>query len=170
MQRDFTRKIHGTYGLNYWERLRKFNLFSLQRRRERYQIIYVWKILEKIVPNVGIEDRISTRTMRTCIVPAIKRDAPKKIQTLRESSFTVHGTRLFNCIPRCLRDMSGQSVSVFKRNLDRFLRLVPDEPLIPGYTAMRRADSNSLLDLKGVFNNIAFEVEIPDIEDGVNQM
>ena len=29
-------------------------LYSLQRRRDRYTIIYVWKILESIVPNLNI--------------------------------------------------------------------------------------------------------------------
>ena len=29
--------------------------------------------------------------------------------------------------------------------LDRFLATVPDEPQVRGYTAMRRAESNSLL-------------------------
>ena len=29
-------------------------LYSLQRRRERYIIIYVWKILEGLVPNLSL--------------------------------------------------------------------------------------------------------------------
>ena len=29
-------------------------LYSLQRRRDRYTIIYVWKILESIVSNLNI--------------------------------------------------------------------------------------------------------------------
>ena len=45
-QRTFTSKIQGFQHLNYWERIKKLQLFSLQRRRERYAIIYVWKILE----------------------------------------------------------------------------------------------------------------------------
>ena len=37
------------------------------------------------------------------------------------------------------------SVDVFKGQLDKFLLTVPDEPQITGYTAQRRAESNSLL-------------------------
>ena len=36
---------------------------------------------------------------------------------------------------------------MFKGLLDKFLASVPDEPLIRGYTAYRRADTNSLLDM-----------------------
>ena len=37
--------------LDYSERLVFLKLHSLQRRRERYCIIYVWKIIEGLVPN-----------------------------------------------------------------------------------------------------------------------
>ena len=43
-QRSFTRYISGMQGLSYPERLTVLKLYSLQRRRERYIIIYVWKI------------------------------------------------------------------------------------------------------------------------------
>ena len=41
VQREFTRHIAGLQSLEYWERLRTINLMSLQRRRERYQIIHI---------------------------------------------------------------------------------------------------------------------------------
>ena len=52
VQRDFTRKIDDTDEMDYWTRLRELNLYSLQRRRERYIIIYVWKIIQGLVPNL----------------------------------------------------------------------------------------------------------------------
>ena len=52
VQRSFIRTLDGALGLSYWEQLKKFQLYSLQRRRERYKIIYVWEILESIVPNL----------------------------------------------------------------------------------------------------------------------
>ena len=39
------------------------------------------------------------------------------------------------------------TVEEFERELNRYVTSKPDEPLIPGYTAMRRTDSNSLLDM-----------------------
>ena len=44
IQRTFTYKIIEVQDLNYWERLHELKLYSLQRRRERYRIIYIWKI------------------------------------------------------------------------------------------------------------------------------
>ena len=48
VQRSFIRKISGCQHLNYWEQLKYFKLFSLERRRERYRIIYTRKILNGI--------------------------------------------------------------------------------------------------------------------------
>ena len=52
IQRGFTQYIVKVSHLSYSERLTALNLYSLQRRRERYFIIKVWKILEGIVPNL----------------------------------------------------------------------------------------------------------------------
>ena len=47
MQRSFTSKlITGMRTLSYEDRLKSLNLYSVQRRFERYAIIYSWKILE----------------------------------------------------------------------------------------------------------------------------
>ena len=164
VQKSLLRKIDGSYGLNYWECLSKFNLYSLQRRRERYQVIYVWKILENIVPNIGnhgIAYHFSPRIGRTCDIKQVNNNAPRKIQNLREASIVVHGARLFNCLPRDIRNLSQCSTDTFKLHLDNFLRKVPDEPCIPGYTAMRQSDSISLLDMQGTIRNILYEVKAP---------
>ena len=48
-------------------------------------------------------------------------------------------------------------VKTFKAGLDRYLTLVPDEPLIPGYTRYRGSSSNSLLNRpQDLFYNIVF--------------
>ncbi|KAG0697989.1 hypothetical protein GWK47_026160 [Chionoecetes opilio] len=39
VQRSFTSKISAVRDLDYWDRLEKLNLFSLERRRERFQKI-----------------------------------------------------------------------------------------------------------------------------------
>ena len=43
--------------------------------------------------------------------------------------------------------MTDCSVDTLKRCLDKYLGMVPDEPHICGYTALRRAESNSLFDM-----------------------
>ena len=36
-------------GLNYWEKLSELHLYSQERRRERYQVIFIWKINQGMV-------------------------------------------------------------------------------------------------------------------------
>ena len=52
IQKAFTKHIKGFSSFSYQERLSNLQIYSLQRRRERYIIIYVWKILENLVPNL----------------------------------------------------------------------------------------------------------------------
>ena len=69
VQRSFTRFISGIAGLSYTERRTVLKLYCLRRRRERYIIIYVWKILDGLVPNryPPICTKTSGRRGRTCI-------------------------------------------------------------------------------------------------------
>ena len=59
---------------SYQERLSNVKIYSLQRRRERYIIIYVWKILENLVPNLvkPLQFYVSDRTGRLCSVSHVK--------------------------------------------------------------------------------------------------
>ena len=51
--------------------------------------------------------------------------------------------RLFNAIPGKIRDITGKKTEYFKRELDRWLNGVPDEPEIDEYRA--RTNSNSIV-------------------------
>ena len=44
---DILSKIPEVRDKNYWERLKSLQMYSQERRMERYRILYVWKILEK---------------------------------------------------------------------------------------------------------------------------
>ena len=128
-------------------------MFSQERRRERYSIIYVWRILEEQVPNIyhsgsvtgSIAAKFHCRRGWLCSIPPINTRSPRKVQNLREASLPVRGQRLFNTLPQEVRNLTGCTVETFKRSLDKFLRDVPDEPQIPGYTSMRRAETNSII-------------------------
>ena len=63
IHRTFTYKITEVQHLNYWERLHKLKLYFLQRCRECYIIIYIWKITQHMVPNIDgtIGHTIKTR-------------------------------------------------------------------------------------------------------------
>ena len=85
--RNFTSRIPKLRHLNYWERLKMLKLNSMQRRLERYKIIYIWKILEGLVPQCGIEKLNKfegpdeTRKERLCKVP-IHRSKVQSVQTM----------------------------------------------------------------------------------------
>ena len=119
-------------------------MYSIHRRRERYLIIYTWKILENMVPNVGMQCRAHPRLGRLCGVPYANHRARAAIRNLKNSFISVTGAKLFNTLPKNVRDLSNVNVDTFKRQLDKFLQDLPDEPPIPGYH--RRALSNSVVD------------------------
>ena len=158
VQRTFLRKITEIRGLSYWEQLIKLKLYSLERRRERYIIIYTWSILEDIVPNFshienetetgGIKSYHHIRHGQNCVVRVLNRGSR---QNIINGSLSVQGPRLFKCLPRYLRNLTKRSKKVtFKKELDKFLQTVPDEPLIPNYVALRRAESNSIVEMNGI--------------------
>ena len=51
VQELFTSKISGMTELNYWDRLQQLSLMSLQRRKERYIILHMWKVLHSTMSN-----------------------------------------------------------------------------------------------------------------------
>ena len=57
VQRHFLSHITGqeTTNLDFWERLKLFKLSSQERRRERYMIIFLWKISQGLVSGYGID-------------------------------------------------------------------------------------------------------------------
>jgi len=145
IQRTFTSKIEEVKHLNYWERLRELDMYSLERRRERYLIIYMWKILESRVPNCSINPidvYWNDRQGRLC--RKTKNKGKGKAQTLREQTLAVRGPRIFNCLPAHIRNLQGVETDTFKRALDTYLKYVPDCPLINGYQDSFGQDKNSI--------------------------
>ena len=92
-------------------------------------IIYVWKILNGVVPNIaegdrGLEETFSLRGGKKCKIPSVYNRAPAYVQTIKYNSFAVYAPKLFNCIPREVRELAGDC-DVFKRQLDLFLCKIP---------------------------------------------
>ena len=97
--------------MDYWSRLKHLQMYSQQRRAERYRIIYTWKVLEGIVPTCGSQHNV--RGGWEFSIPPLKGKA--SIQTLGDQSFQVNRTRLFHSLPRNL-----------KKKLDEYLATLPD--------------------------------------------
>ena len=144
VQRNFTRMIDGMSNMDYLERLSHLNMHSQERRRERYQIIFIWKISQGLVGGYNLEFSNSDRRGRMVVPHPYKRQAPARVRNAREASLGVRGARLFNLLPAWIRTIDGVSVDRFKSELDKFLVGVPDQPTVPGRG--RAAASNSLID------------------------
>ena len=82
VQKCFMKKMNSFEDLSYWELLKELRLYSLQRRRERYRIIYLWSVLECLVPNPKpsqLYGRFHQRHGRFCHVPVIKKTLYVKV-------------------------------------------------------------------------------------------
>ena len=141
IQRSFTSRIDDMDGLNYWQRLEKLDMFSLQRRRERYAIILMWKMQQDIIPNcINVSFTSSDRRGYTCIRP---RGQSKfaSVNTLLYNSFSSSGPAIYNVVPPHIKAI--KSLDSFKSHLDKWLKSFPDTPPTPGYVAVNR---NSIME------------------------
>merc|ERR1712002_797222 len=59
IQKVFTKKIEGLENLDYHQRLKKCNIYSKERRSERYMVIYAWQVLEgKKTDVLGLQTKL----------------------------------------------------------------------------------------------------------------
>ena len=141
IQRSFTFRIENMQELNYWDRLSKLNISSLQRRREKIIIIHIWKILNKMYPNssnLDFKEHIRTNSIRAILKPLPKLKG--MALTKYEESFSIRGAKLWNLLPPELTKITN--LNLFKIKLAKFLEKIPDKPPIAGYPYL---NNNSLL-------------------------
>ncbi|KAL5251660.1 hypothetical protein ACHWQZ_G017138 [Mnemiopsis leidyi] len=144
VQRSFTKKISGCKELTYWDRLKKLGILSLQRRRERYSIVHVWKILNDLAPNdLQFDFSIHQRLGVKASIPTINRKAQLAVRTDYDKTFRVHAAQLFNMLPCEIRSI--KTLDAFKSGLGVFLEQYPDTPPVTGVTGI---NNNSLLSWK----------------------
>ena len=136
--RNFSKNVESIQHLDYQDRLTSMNLSSIQRRHERYKIIYIYKIKEGLVPNLpndpsdprksfSLKFTYNPRSGYRCSLPS-----PvlyhNKAELPRRSSFSLSASNLWNCLPRCINSISNVPVETFKTHLDKFLNIFPDTP------------------------------------------
>ena len=121
----------------------------MERRQERYKIIYVFKSLKGLVPwcGVKVDSTVGPRRGLMAAVPPLA-GSRARVQTLKDQSFQYVGPKLFNCLPSELRTLEPSLLS-FKSRLDSWLAGVKDCPMTHGRphaaTDHRGRPSNSLL-------------------------
>ena len=144
VQRSFTRRIAGMQNLDYWDRLKELRLYSQERRRERYAVIFIWKVARELVGGYALDfTSTMSRCGRLCRVAPVSPRAPVGVRRAMEAGLATKGAKLFNILPAEIRNIDVARVDLFKAKLDSFLSTIPDEPSIPGRG--RAAESNSLL-------------------------
>ena len=150
-QRYFMRQIKGMETLDYSQRLKSLKTYSIQRRHERYKVLYIYKIKEGFVPNISKNHALKFTYHRRhgcrCEVP--KYPLRGKSIRAREDSFALTACNIWNSLPRCIRDINGKDVAHFKRKLDKALSYYPDIPRcsLSGHSHdMHGRKSNSIVD------------------------
>ena len=141
IQRSITSKISGLEQYNYWERLQKLDLFSLQRRRERYDLIHMWKLQNKIIQDdLGLSFYHTSRHGWKCRQKPLP-SKRGKLATIKENSFSNRAAALYNTLPKYVKE--ANTTNSFKAKLNKFLKKLPDQPPIHGYVTINK---NSILD------------------------
>ena len=138
--RNYTRRFSNMSQFNYWQRLSILKMFSTQRRVDRYRVLYIKKSLLGLVPSLGLT---LINNKRRGIIINIPNYICKvqHITTLKENSIKIAGSKIYNELPRFLRE-HDRSFQNFKELFDIFLENIPDCPILPGYNS-HNLDKNS---------------------------
>uniref|UniRef100_A0A3B3RWV8 Reverse transcriptase domain-containing protein n=1 Tax=Paramormyrops kingsleyae TaxID=1676925 RepID=A0A3B3RWV8_9TELE len=118
VQRRATRMIPGLRGMSYEERLAELNLFSLEQRRLRGDMIQVYKILtglDAVQPNDYFNISLNTRTRGH----KWKLAGEHFKTNLRKHFFTQRVVRVWNSLPASV--VEAKTMGSFKSELDKIL-------------------------------------------------
>ena len=146
VQKSLVNQIHDSELMqcDYWQKLNILRLYSQERRRERYQIIFIWKISQGMISGLNIPFSRNSRTGRWAVPSCLTgKGVSANVKHAKESSLRVKGCRLFNILPAVLRNADHGDLLMFKNNLDHFLSSIPDQPTTSGL--QRAAETNSLI-------------------------
>ena len=112
IQWTFRNKIVAVKHLNYWERLQKLELHSLQRLHECYIIIYIWKITQQYGAkyrwyNVAQNKNQKTSSAWNTVCYRIPNKQKPSTISSKKNAITVFGPRLYNSLSKYLTDIES---------------------------------------------------------------
>ena len=123
VQKRVIRMTLGLSSLNYEDRLREVGLTTLQARRERGDMIQVWKYLnhkQAVDPSklFTLQSDVATRVTRAAVAPLTLADQPFRGE-IRRNFFTIRVIRAWNALPPHIR--TADTINSFKNRYDKFL-------------------------------------------------
>ena len=120
---------------SYPTRLQILGLYSMERRRERFAILYIYKIVINLTPNPGLTISYDPRRKTTVSPKIILRPTTAAwIRNAMNQSFLCVGPKLYNSLPACLREIEDigtptkKHLNAFKLRLGNFLKTKEDVP------------------------------------------
>uniref|UniRef100_A0A8C5PPB0 Reverse transcriptase domain-containing protein n=1 Tax=Leptobrachium leishanense TaxID=445787 RepID=A0A8C5PPB0_9ANUR len=119
VQRRATKLIRGMEGLSYEERLTSLNLFSLEKRRLRGDLITLYKYIRGHYQPLS-DNLFINRTIHRTRGHPFRLEERKFSLKHRKGYFTVRTIKLWNSLP--VEVVGSESVQTFKKRLDDFLQ------------------------------------------------
>ena len=122
-------------------------MYSLERRSDRYLIIFGWQKIENIKENVLKLEVNNNRRIKQGQTPYYGTEGERILPSIKTKIHHCPARKIeraFNCMPRVLRNVTGVKTETFKKQLDKWLSGVPDQPRGGGYAGQVAANSNSI--------------------------
>ena len=116
VQRRFTKRISGMFGLPYYARLKSLNLESLEMRRIRTDLLTVYKLLFGLL-NTNSEVFFTLRAHAHLRGHPYALEKQRCTSSIRQSFFCNRIVNIWNNLPRDTTDFS--SFQRFRRSLSR---------------------------------------------------
>ena len=123
VQRNLVDRIKDSklQGMNYWEKLKDLKVYSQERRRERYRILFIWKISQGLVSGYPLKFTSGENRRGRLVIPKpVVRASPSIVRKARERSIGVRGAQVFNLLPENLRNENCGDIALFRNHLDIF--------------------------------------------------
>ena len=101
-----------------------------------------------MVPSLNLEIKNDPRFGTKIKIPKLSGKI-SSVRSIRERTVNINGARIFNSMPRIIRDYNGDFPG-FKSLVDIYLMEIPDCPIVEGYTSHNLDNgnnpSNSIID------------------------
>ena len=148
----------------------------MERRNECYRALYIYKMVHGLVPDLGLVRKTSKDPTRagSSLQPIQLRAETCSIKTKLQNSILHQGVKVFNSLPQHIRDIPAD-LPTFKKELDNFLKTLPDQPAIPGFVPGSKdlwgKPSNSIIDwirtekLSYDYVDLIWNEDRPDTDD-----